>query len=174
VASEQAVSRRVWGLLGEPLSDYLHTIPHDWVPPERVPRSISSVSPSIAALRFLVERRAWYFSPVTLSVDINHWLDEHGELPTNNLRLRRNTLRILRLIESGATLDPLRGRETLVECKRRPNQNPCLGLMWVVKRNDHRIEAFCPVCQDIEALISGWEETLWAEGPMEPVPMTDD
>ncbi len=110
---------------------------------------------------------------MTLSVDINHWLDENGELRTHDLRLRRNALRIVRFIESGAALHPLHGRETLIECKRRPDQKPCLGLMWVVKRNDHRIEAFCPVCKDVEAIISGWEETLWAEGPMEPLPMTD-
>jgi hypothetical protein len=32
----------------------------------------------------------------------------------------------------------------------------------------------CPTCHEVEAVISGWEETLWADGPMDPVPMTDD
>jgi hypothetical protein len=109
-----------------------------------------------------------------LSVDINHWLDEHGEAPIHNLRLRRNALRILRFIESGASLEPLTGRETLEECKRRPGRRQCLGLMWVVKRADERIEAFCPTCKEVEAVVSGWQETLWADGPMEAVPMTDD
>jgi len=64
--------------------------------------------------------------------------------------------------------------ETLVPCKRQPNRKPCLGLMWVMKRSDDRIEAFCFVCKDTEAIISGWQDTEWAEGPMEPAPMTDD
>lgn len=31
-----------------------------------------------------------------------------------------------------------------------------------------------PICHEDEAVISGWEETLWADGPMEPLLMTDD
>ncbi len=46
--------------------------------------------------------------------------------------------------------------------------------MWVVKQNDNRIQVHCPICNEVEAVISGWEETLWAEGPMDPVPMMDD
>jgi hypothetical protein len=38
----------------------------------------------------------------------------------------------------------------------------------------HCIEAFCFVCKETEAVISGWQDTEWAEGPMEPAPMTDD
>jgi hypothetical protein len=110
--------------------------------------------------------------PTMLSVDINHWLDEDGELPVNDLRLRRNALRVVRFIESGAALEPLTGRETLEECKRRPRGKQCLGLMWVAKRNDDRLETFCPICHNVEAVISGWQETLWAEGPMPAVPMT--
>ena len=37
-----------------------------------------------------------------------------------------------------------------------------------------RIQVHCPTCHEVEAIISGWDETLWAEGPMEPVPMADD
>jgi len=36
------------------------------------------------------------------------------------------------------------------------------------------IQVHCPACHEVEAVISGWEDTLWAEGQMEPVPMTDD
>jgi hypothetical protein len=110
---------------------------------------------------------------MTLVVDINDWLDD-GELPRHNLRLRRNALRIASFIEYGGPLAQLEGRETLVACKRRPNRKPCLGLMWVVKRADDRIEAFCGTCLDAEAVISGWQDTLWAEGVMPPMPITDD
>ena len=111
---------------------------------------------------------------MTLTVDINHWLNDDGELPENNPRLRRSAPRILRFIEYGALLPVLHGRETLVQCRRRPNGTPCPMFLWVVKRQDSRIEVTCPVCKDVEAIISGWNDTLWADGPMEPVPMTDD
>jgi hypothetical protein len=42
--------------------------------------------------------------------------------------------------------------------------------MWVVKEADHRIYAYCIACRQDELLISGWQETLWAEGMMEPLP----
>jgi len=114
------------------------------------------------------------FRTMTLVVDITHWLDERGELPTADLRLRRLALRIARFIEYGGPLDPLQARETLIECKRRPAHKPCLGLLWVMKRADDRIEVFCRACRDIEAVISDWQDTVWAEGIMPAVPMTDD
>jgi len=110
---------------------------------------------------------------MTLVVDINHWL-VNDELPAGPPRLRRNALRILRFIEYGGPLRQLHGRETLIECRRRPGREPCPGWMWVVKQNDNRIQVHCPTCHEVEAIISGWEETLWADGPMDPVPMTDD
>jgi hypothetical protein len=111
---------------------------------------------------------------MTLVIDINHWLDERGELPTHNLRLRRNALRIVTFIEYGGPLDVLEGRETLVACKRKPRRKQCLGLMWVMKRSDDRLEAYCPACRETEAVISGWQDTVWADGVMPPMPMTDD
>jgi hypothetical protein len=60
----------------------------------------------------------------------------HGELPDANPRLRRNALRIARFIEYAGPLRPLEGRETLIECKRRPDRRQCLGLFWVMKRAD--------------------------------------
>jgi hypothetical protein len=108
---------------------------------------------------------------MTLVVDINHWLDEDGELPTAPLRLRRNALRIVRFIEYGGTLKHLEGRETLVECKKRPKGKSCPGFMWVVKLEDDRIDVHCPTCHDVEAIVSGWQDTLWAGGPMPAVPM---
>jgi len=104
-----------------------------------------------------------------LVVDIRHWLTEHGELPTDNLRVRRNALRVARLIEYGGPLEVGHCRETLVDCTRRPGRKPCLGLMWVVKTEKHAIYAYCPICKQDELMISGWEDTLWAEGMMEPV-----
>jgi hypothetical protein len=47
-------------------------------------------------------------------------------------------------------------------------------MMWVVKLADDRIQAHCPACGEVEALISGWQDTLWADGPVDPIPMTDD
>jgi hypothetical protein len=110
---------------------------------------------------------------VTLVVDVNHWL-VGDDIPAGPPRLRRNALRIARFIEYGGPLPQLHGRETLIECKRRPGGKPCRGWMWVYKLNDDRIQAHCPTCQDVEAVISGWEGTVWAEGQMDPVPMTDD
>lgn len=110
---------------------------------------------------------------MTLVVDINHWL-VGDDIPAGPPRLRRSALRIVRFIEYGGSLPQLHGRETLIECKRRPGGQQCSGWMWVYKQNDNRIQAHCPTCHGVEAVISGWEETLWAEGPMDPVPMTDD
>jgi hypothetical protein len=105
---------------------------------------------------------------MTLIVDIRHWLDERGELPLDNLPVRRRALRIAQLIESGGPLECGQFRETLVACTLRPNRKPCLGLLWVEKTKDERIWAYCPACQREEILISGWQETMWANGPMEP------
>ena len=111
---------------------------------------------------------------MTLVVDIRHWLDESGCLPTDNLRLRRAAMRIATLIEYGGTLEQFEGRETMVPCKRRPGGKPCLGLLMVMKLADDRIQAHCSACSSIEAVISGWQETDWAEGQCPAVRMVDD
>lgn len=41
-----------------------------------------------------------------LVVDPWHWLTEDGHFPDNNMRLRRQILRIARLIEYGGPLAP--------------------------------------------------------------------
>ncbi len=64
-------------------------------------------------------------------------------------------------------------RETLVECSMRPRRAPCPGLLWVLKREDGRIDALCSVCTADQVIISGWEQTMWAKGPMEPVSFDD-
>lgn len=111
---------------------------------------------------------------MTLIVDIRDWLEQNQNLPDHNARLRRNALRIAAFIEYGGLLKRRDGRETLIACKRRPGRRPCLGLMWVMKRDDDRIEAFCFVCKDTEAIVSGWQDTDWADGPMEAAPMYED
>jgi hypothetical protein len=76
-----------------------------------------------------------------LVVDPRHWLDANGTLPTDNLRLRRQVLRVARFIEYGGPLKPLECRETLMECRKRPGGKPCTGLMWVGKTGRDDIQA---------------------------------
>ena len=38
-----------------------------------------------------------------------------------------------------------------------------------VKTDKSLIEAFCRICEQERILISGWQYTDWAAGPMEPV-----
>lgn len=117
--------------------------------------------------------RACYVRSVTLVVDIRHWLDEDGAVPTNDRRLRRRVLRVAQFIEYGGTLAVGESRETLIECKRRPGRVQCLGLLWVTKAIDDRVAAHCLVCGEDEAIISGWNDTIWASGVMEPAPADD-
>jgi hypothetical protein len=110
---------------------------------------------------------------MTLVVDIQDWLDKNGDLPIDNLRLRHRALRIATLIEYGGPLEQLEGRETMLFCKRRPRRKQCLGMIWALKRQDDRIQAYCPTCGEVEVIISGWQDTVWADGPAPPIPMTD-
>ena len=105
---------------------------------------------------------------MALIVDIRDWLDDDGQLPIDNLNVRRRALRIAQLIEAGGPLAVGQLRETLIACSLRPNRRPCLGLLWVEKVEDERIYAYCLACKREEIWISGWQDTLWAEGPMEP------
>jgi hypothetical protein len=106
-------------------------------------------------------------------VDISHWL-ENGALPAENSRLRREALRVVRFIEYGGPLRQHEGRETLIECGQRLRGKACGGFLWVSKRVDNQLSVFCSRCHRIEAVVSGWEGTLWADGPMPPLPMIDD
>lgn len=103
---------------------------------------------------------------LSLSVDIRHWLDEYGE-PAQPVR--RKALWIARMIEYGGPLEPNQSRETLIECTMRPKRQACPGLLWVAKTADGRIDAWCPRCEQLNVLVSGWDETLWAHGQMEPI-----
>jgi len=107
---------------------------------------------------------------MTQVINIQHWLDENGAPAPP---VRRQALRIARLIEYGGPLATGYGRETLVECSRRVDRRRCEGLLWVAKASDGTLVACCPVCRREDLVISGWEDTDWADGPMEPV-STDD
>lgn len=89
-----------------------------------------------------------------------------GDLPPFGTPAFRSALQLARFIEYGGPLAPGQLRETLVACTRRPNRKPCPGLYWVAKRDDGRLEVSCPRCRSVEYVISGWDETLWAAGPM--------
>lgn len=98
-----------------------------------------------------------------------HWLNEDGSFPEHDARLRNKIIRVAQCIEYGGPLARGETRETLLACRRRPGNTPCPGLLWVLKQVDDAILAFCPCCKNDESLIYEWEETTWAEGPMEPV-----
>jgi hypothetical protein len=106
-----------------------------------------------------------------LTVDPWHWLADDGGFLYDNPRLHRRMLRIARFIEYGGPLEKNETRETLIECKRRPKGKACLGLMWVVKTEDDGIFAHCVACRNEEAFIHNWQETEWAHGMMEAVPV---
>lgn len=106
-----------------------------------------------------------------LVVDPWHWLHPDGTFPVENPRLYRRILRVAQLIEAGGPLQPRHMRETLLACSKRPNGKPCPGLLWVLKTTDDSIHAFCRVCFQDEAMIHNWQDTDWADGAMEPIPI---
>jgi hypothetical protein len=75
------------------------------------------------------------------------------------------------VIEYGALLQIKEGRETLIECSKRPNRKRCSGLLWVLKSPDSSLIAFCPVCQTEHMIVYNWEDTMWSEGHANPVPV---
>ncbi|WAS91922.1 YecA/YgfB family protein [Nannocystis punicea] len=107
--------------------------------------------------------------PKVTVVNPAHWLDERGEIPLAPAALRARALRVAQCIEYGGPLARGHWRETLIPCRRRPSGEACSGLLGVLKQSDDAILAFCAVCKADEYLIYEWEETLWAEGPMEPL-----
>ncbi len=97
-----------------------------------------------------------------------HWLTAEGLIP-DDPRIRSKIIRVAQCIEAGGPLARGHSRETLAPCRRRPGRKACLGFLWVLKEVDDSILAFCAVCRADEFLIHDWEDTQWAEGPMEPV-----
>jgi hypothetical protein len=111
------------------------------------------------------------YTATMLIVDPWHWLTEDGDFVRDKPRLYRRMLRIARFIECGGQLKKNETRETLVECKRRPKNKTCPGLMWVIKTDDDGILAICHVCKTDEVFIQNWQKTEWADGMMEPAPL---
>ncbi len=107
-----------------------------------------------------------------LIVKPHHWLTEEGDIPDGPPPLRRNVLRVARLIEYGGPLDPGHACETLVECGKRRGGKPCPGFLWVGKQPDDTLLAYCLVCKTDRVWIHEWQDTLWASGPCEPVMVT--
>ncbi len=97
-----------------------------------------------------------------------HWLNEDGSF-LDDSRIRNRSIRVAQCIEYGGPLGIGETRETLITCRLRPGGKSCPGLLWVLKQPDDAIFAFCTVCKDDEFLIYEWEDTPWANGPMEPV-----
>jgi len=102
-------------------------------------------------------------------VDIGHWLDSYGDLPTDDPKRHSEALRLAQLVEAGALLEPGELREALVACTKRVDGKRCLGLMWVEKRADDQLHAYCRTCARDELFITGWQDTRWANGPMLPL-----
>jgi hypothetical protein len=100
-----------------------------------------------------------------------HWLDGDGMIMPEPRALRRNIIRVARLIEYGGPLPARTGRETLEPCDRRPGRQLCRGFLWVTKLPNDNLLAFCPVCHTDQVYIENWQDTLWSEGPMDPQPM---
>jgi hypothetical protein len=97
-----------------------------------------------------------------------HFLDEDGGFP-DDPAARSRAIRIAQCIEYGGNLQRGHSRETLIQCRRRPDGAACPGLLHVLKQKDDAILVFCVICEVDEYLIYEWEDTLWAEGQMEPI-----
>lgn len=103
-----------------------------------------------------------------ITVNPAHWLD--GDfIPAEPPALRAKALRVAQAIEAGGPLARGLSRETLIPCTEHLGGAPCPGLMVALKQRDDAILLFCPVCTNDEYLIYEWEDTLWANGPMEPI-----
>lgn len=89
--------------------------------------------------------------------------------PDDDPEMRRNLLRVARLIEYGAKLKPREVRLTLVECRRRPQRKPCSGFLIVMKEPEGTIYAECMTCKKDQVVISHWEDTPWATGILPPI-----
>lgn len=103
-----------------------------------------------------------------ITVNPAHWIDG-DTIPAEPPRLRAQALRVAQAIEAGGPLARGQSRETLIPCTKRPAGAAYPGLMVVLKQRDDAILLFCPICTNDEYLIYEWEDTLWANGPMEPM-----
>ena len=110
---------------------------------------------------------------MTLVVDLNYLLDEHGDLPTDDSgcvggRWHRDARRVRRA--SRPTRRPREDGDVQASSARQAVPRLHVDL----KRADDRIQAYCLACGDVEGIISGWQDSLCADGPVMPIPMTND
>lgn len=98
-------------------------------------------------------------------IDAEHFLVD-GDLPPNESPARREALAVARLIEYAGALKHGESCVTLLECRRRPARARCGELLWFRKTTEDAIEAWCPRCREMLYVISNWQDTLWADGPM--------
>lgn len=113
--------------------------------------------------------------PGIIVVDATHWLDEDGELPYDESNeIYRNAVRMAQCIEYGGPLPVGHLVPTLISCRRRPGGQACRGSMIVLKTEREELYVACPACHNEEFLITNWQETMWASGVPEPLPLRDD
>jgi hypothetical protein len=113
--------------------------------------------------------------PGIIVVDASHWLGEDGTLPVDGPNeLYRNALRVAQCIEYGGPLPTRSAVLSLIPCRRRPGGKACRGTMVVAKTDRDELYVACPACESEEFLISNWQDTVWAEGIREPVPLGRD
>jgi hypothetical protein len=100
-----------------------------------------------------------------------HWLTKDGSIPEEHPEIRRNLLRVARVIELGAEVPRGHFRDTLIECRRRPGRKACTGLLDVAKLEYDTLLAYCPQCGQEEMWVHAWQGTEWAEGLAPPLPL---
>ena len=107
-------------------------------------------------------------------VDATHWLQD-GDLPYDGPNeLFRNALRMAQCIEYGGPLPKEHMVLTMIGCRRRPGGAACRGTMTVFKTERDELYVMCPACKSEEFLITNWQDTLWADGVPDPVPVATD
>ncbi len=47
-------------------------------------------------------------------------------------------------------------------------------MLFITKTEDDYLYAWCPICQEESLTISGWQDTLYADGPPDPIPPLPD
>ena len=98
----------------------------------------------------------------TWITDINHYLDDDGELnqdlPNQALSI---ALHICSIVE-WVTVLPYGGLYlTNVACRRSPGRRRCTGTIHAhYSQEDDAIIWYCPICRD-KGAIYGWQGTLW-------------
>jgi len=96
--------------------------------------------------------------PSTWIVDITHFLDAHGRLPSNARPLMRYMTEIVAL---ASALVPNQVRIIPLRCRRRPGRRPCEGHLHAkLEGESGDIIWECSGCGD-QGLISNWQDTAW-------------